>query len=59
MAFYILKDNPDIGALEAITQSRKMMVGYKGKLFCLYSQWGLIPRPLGRFELATLNKKWY
>jgi uncharacterized membrane protein len=36
MAFYIMKDNPDIGALEAITQSRKMMVGYKWKLFCLY-----------------------
>jgi uncharacterized membrane protein len=36
MAFYILKDNPNIGAIEAITQSRKMMVGYKGKLFCLY-----------------------
>jgi hypothetical protein len=25
----------------------------------VYSQWGLIPRPLGRFELATPNKKWY
>jgi uncharacterized membrane protein len=36
MAFYILKDNPDIGSLEAITQSRKMMAGYKWKLFCLY-----------------------
>ena len=36
MAFYILRDNPDIGATEAITRSRKMMAGYKGKLFCLY-----------------------
>jgi hypothetical protein len=23
-----------------------------------YSQWGLLHRPLGRFELATPNKKW-
>jgi uncharacterized membrane protein len=45
MAFYIIKDNPNIGALEAIAQSRKMMVGYKGKLFCLYLSfvgWGLL-----------------
>jgi uncharacterized membrane protein len=45
MAFYILRDNPDIGALEAITRSRKMMVGYKGKLFglCLsFIGWGLL-----------------
>jgi uncharacterized membrane protein len=45
MAFYIMKDNPAIGASEAITQSRKMMVGYKGKLFGLYLSfigWGLL-----------------
>ena len=36
MAFYILRDNPEIGSLEAITRSRKMMNGYKGKLFGLY-----------------------
>ena len=36
MAFYILRDNPDIGSVEAITRSRKMMVGYKGKLFRLH-----------------------
>jgi len=35
MAFFILRDNPEIGALEAITRSRKMMNGYKGKLFGL------------------------
>jgi len=29
---YILRDNPDIEALEAITRSRKMMNGYKGVL---------------------------
>jgi uncharacterized membrane protein len=45
MAFYIMKDNPDIGAAEAITQSRKMMTGYKGKLFCLclsFFGWALL-----------------
>jgi uncharacterized membrane protein len=45
MAFYILHDNPDIGALEAITLSRKMMNGYKGKLFglCLsFIGWGIL-----------------
>jgi uncharacterized membrane protein len=45
MAFYILRDNPDIGAVEAISRSRKMMVGYKGKLFGLYLSfigWGLL-----------------
>ncbi|MDR2629739.1 MAG: DUF975 family protein, partial [Spirochaetaceae bacterium] len=39
------KDNPNIGALEAITQSRKIMAGYKGKLFGLYLSfigWGLL-----------------
>lgn len=45
MAFFILRDNPDIGAAEAITQSRKMMTGWKGKLFRLYLSfigWGLL-----------------
>jgi uncharacterized membrane protein len=36
MAFYILRDNPDIGAVEAISRSRKMMAGHKRKLFGLY-----------------------
>jgi uncharacterized membrane protein len=45
MAFSILRDNPAIGAAEAITQSRKMMLGYKGKLFGLYLSfigWGFL-----------------
>jgi uncharacterized membrane protein len=45
MAFFILHDNPDIGAVEAITRSRKMMAGYKGKLFglCLsFIGWALL-----------------
>ncbi|WPC44572.1 DUF975 family protein [Clostridium sp. JS66] len=36
MAFYILNDNPEIGAYEALSRSKEMMVGYKWKLFCLY-----------------------
>jgi uncharacterized membrane protein len=36
MSFFILRDNPGMGALEAITASRKMMHGYKWKLFLLY-----------------------
>jgi uncharacterized membrane protein len=35
MAFFILRDNPGIGALEAINASRKMMNGHKGRLFGL------------------------
>jgi uncharacterized membrane protein len=45
MSFYLLRENPGIGSVEAITRSRKMMVGYKGKLFGLYASfigWGLL-----------------
>lgn len=44
--YYILRDNPDISALDAITESRHMMNGYKGKLFGLsltFLLWYLIP----------------
>ena len=36
MAFYIMYDNPEIDALEALTQSKTMMKGYKWKLFMLF-----------------------
>jgi uncharacterized membrane protein len=36
MSFFILRDNPGMKALDAVTASRRMMNGYKGKLFCLY-----------------------
>lgn len=36
MSYYILADNPAIGPLEAIRQSKNMMKGNKWKLFCLY-----------------------
>ena len=45
MSYFILRDNPEIGGLEAITRSRKMMNGYKGKLFGLYLSfigWGFL-----------------
>ncbi|MEF3307085.1 DUF975 family protein [Paenibacillus sp. GYB003] len=35
-SFYILKDNPNIEAMEAIRQSKQMMKGHKGRLFVLY-----------------------
>jgi uncharacterized membrane protein len=36
MSFFILRDNPGMKALDAITESRKMLNGYKWRLFCLY-----------------------
>ena len=35
MTLFILADNPNIGSLEAIRASKKMMMGYKMKYFCL------------------------
>lgn len=37
MTFYILADEPSIGAIDAISKSKQMMRGQKWKLFCL--QW--------------------
>jgi uncharacterized membrane protein len=45
MTFFILADNPSIKARDAITLSKKMMEGYKWKLFCLYCRfigWSLL-----------------
>lgn len=36
MAFYIMDDDPSIGIMEAISQSKAMMQGNKFRLFCLY-----------------------
>ncbi|RKN80619.1 DUF975 family protein [Paenibacillus ginsengarvi] len=35
-SFYILQENPNIEPMEAIRQSKEMMVGHKGRLFVLY-----------------------
>lgn len=37
MTFFILRDDPTVGGLDAITRSKKMMKGNKWKYFCL--QW--------------------
>jgi uncharacterized membrane protein len=45
MAFYIRNDHPEYTATEAITKSREMMKGYKGKLFLLdlsFIGWAII-----------------
>ncbi|TAH73808.1 MAG: DUF975 family protein [Anaerolineaceae bacterium] len=36
MTAFIMVDNPEYGALEAITASKKMMMGNKWRLFCLH-----------------------
>lgn len=36
MSFYILYDNPNIGAMEALELSKKIMMGNKWRLFCLH-----------------------
>lgn len=44
-AFYILNDDSEAGALEAIRKSREMMVGHKGRLFFLilsFLGWSLL-----------------
>ncbi|MDP1834237.1 MAG: DUF975 family protein [Candidatus Moranbacteria bacterium] len=45
MVFYIMADDKSIGATEAIERSKKMMDGYKWKLFCLkfrFLGWALL-----------------
>jgi uncharacterized membrane protein len=45
MTFFIRADDDSLTALEAITKSKKMMYGYKWKLFCLYLRfigWALL-----------------
>ena len=45
MCFYILADNPEVGVRNALTLSRKLMDGYKWKLFVLqlsFIGWGLL-----------------
>lgn len=44
-AFYILNDKPELTSMEALEESKKMMQGYKWKLFCLYLSflgWGIL-----------------
>lgn len=44
-SYYLLKDHPEYTALEAITESKKRMKGYKGKYFLLnlsFIGWGIL-----------------
>lgn len=36
MAYFIMTDNPQLSAFEALNQSKQMMTGFKGKLFRLW-----------------------
>jgi uncharacterized membrane protein len=57
-AYYILRDHPDIGALEAIRRSKALMVGHKWRYFVLglsFIGWfilGLIPCGIGVLWVA-------
>ena len=45
MAPYLLAEYPEMGVMEAITRSKEMMSGYKGRLFCLnlsFIGWSLL-----------------
>lgn len=48
LSFFILRDNPEIGVVEALKKSRKMMNGYKMKYF------GLMMIFLGVYLLCAL-----
>lgn len=45
LAFYIMRDNPGIKAMDAIEKSKQLMAGYKGQLFMLglsFIGWSLL-----------------
>lgn len=45
MSFYILADNPNIGIMEALNESKRLMRGNKWKFFCLnlsFIGWGIL-----------------
>ncbi len=50
MSFFILADNPNIGVIEALTRSRKMMYGYKWKFFGMIL-WSILWVVLGMLAL--------
>ena len=49
MAPYLLAEHPELTASEAIEQSKRMMAGNKGRLFCLQLSF------IGWFLLAALT----
>lgn len=45
MSFYVLADHPEIGIMEAINESKRLMQGNKWKFFCLnltFIGWGIL-----------------
>lgn len=45
LCFFVLADNPNIGIMEALNESKRMMQGNKWKMFCLnlsFIGWGLL-----------------
>lgn len=59
--FFILRDNPNISALDAITESRHMMNGHKGRLFGLsltFLLWYLIPLAVAIAGTVSLLVVW-
>lgn len=45
MTFFILADEPELGASDALAKSKRMMRGYKWKYFCLnlrFIGWGIL-----------------
>lgn len=49
MAYYIMMDNPELSAFEALNQSKRMMVGFKSELFRLWFSF------IGWFLLGVLT----
>jgi len=49
MSYYIMMDNPQISAFEALNQSKRMMVGFKFGLFRLWLSY------LGWFLLGVIT----
>ena len=36
LAFYVLCDNPEMSVTECVNESKRLMDGHKGRLFCLH-----------------------
>lgn len=53
MTPYVLQDNPDMSALDAITESRKLMKGHKGNLVKLYCSYYIGPLILSAIGAVT------
>jgi len=60
--YYLLADNPDMGAMEATGRSKKIMAGNRWKLFCLgcrFIGWGILCVPTLGIGLLWLSPYMY